>query len=77
MRITIRNHSATGKNTKEGGKKIQLSQKGCVLLQVLIPIFNCKYKDLQGGTLCGHVFCKKKNVILNKEHSFFEQGKNV
>jgi len=39
VRITIKNHSATIKNTKEGGKKIQLSQKGCVLLHVLIPIF--------------------------------------
>jgi len=41
---------------------------------VLIPIFNCKYKDLQGGTLCGPVFC----IFLkefNKGNSFFEQGK--
>jgi len=42
------------KNTKEEGKKIQLSQKGCSLLQVLIQMFNCKRKDLQGGTLCLH-----------------------
>jgi hypothetical protein len=41
---------------------------------VLIPVFNCKCKDLQGGTLCGPVFfiCLKD---INKENSFFEQGK--
>ena len=43
---------------------------------MLIPIFNCKCKDLQGGTLCGPVFC----IIyfekdFNKENSSFEQGK--
>ena len=38
-------------------KKIQLSQKGCFLLQMFISIYNCKCKGLQGGTLCGPVFC--------------------
>ena len=40
---------------------------------MLIPIFNCKHKDLQGGTLCGPVF----RIFLkdfNEENSFFEQG---
>ena len=46
---------------------MQLSQKGCFLLQVLIPIFNCECKDLQGGTLCGPVFCIiLKRVLIKK-----------
>ena len=41
---------------------------------MLIPVFNCKCKDLQGGTLCGPFFC---NFLkdFNKENNFFEQGK--
>ena len=40
-----------------------------------IPIFNCKCKALQGGTLGGPVFCKFCLKDFNKENSCFEQGK--
>ena len=41
---------------------------------MLIPVFTCKCKDLQGGTLCGPVFCNFSKDF-HKEDSFFEQGK--
>jgi hypothetical protein len=47
------------KTPRKKGKNTARTRKVVFLLQVLIPIFNYKYNDLQGGTLCGHVFCKK------------------
>ena len=73
--ITIKNHSTTSKNTKEeGNKNTARARKVVFLLQVLIPIFNCKCKALQGGTLCGPLFCIFLKDV-NKEKVFFEQGK--
>ena len=40
-------------------------------------MFNCKCKDLQGGTLCGPVVCNFFKGNLIKKNNFFEQGKNV
>ena len=45
--ITIKNHSTTIKNRTQE-KHIQVRQKGCFLLKMLIPIYNCKCKGLQG-----------------------------
>ena len=54
---------------EERRKTLQVSPKGCFLLQML---YSCKCKGLQGGTLCGPVFCifsrmlKKKTAVLEK-----------
>ena len=39
------------KKRKKRKQKIQVSPKGCFLLQMLIPIYYCKCKGLQGGTV--------------------------
>ena len=72
MQSQVKTFQPQLKALRKKGKKYSWSQKGCFLLQVLIPIFNCKCKDLQGGTLCGPVFCNcfkgfnKENSFLNK-----------
>ena len=49
------NHNS--KQKEEGEKKYRWGRKVVFWLQVLIPIYNCTCKGLQGGTLCGRVFC--------------------
>ena len=70
---TIKNNSTTINNKRKKEKKMQWRQKGCFLLQVPISIYNCKCKGLQGGTLCGPVFCNFFKRVW-KENSCFVEG---
>jgi len=45
------------KTVRKKGKRTARARKVVFLLRVLIPIFDCKCKGVQGGTLCGPVFC--------------------
>ena len=47
--------------------------EGCVLLQMFISVCNCICKGLQGGTVCGPVFCNFLKRVF-KENSCFEEG---
>jgi len=68
--ITIKNHSTTIKNTKEEGEKCLLEPGRLFLIASANSSFNCKCKDLQGGTLCGPVFCNLLKMILIKKQLF-------
>ena len=48
-------------------EEIQVSQTGCFLLQIFFSFFNCTCKGLQGGTLCGHVFCNVLKRVKKKQ----------
>ena len=45
------------KTLRKKGKNTARARKVVLKMQVLIPFFNCKCKDLQGGTLCGQIIC--------------------
>ena len=49
-----------------------MSQKGFCLLKMFMSIYNCKCKSLQGGTLCGPVFCKFLNRFLKRKQLFWK-----
>ena len=44
------------------------------LVQMLIPIYHCTCKGLQGGTLRGPVFFCDFSKGFKKEYSSFEEG---
>ena len=58
---------------KKRKEKIKASPKGYFLLQMLVPISNCKCKGLQGGSLCGPGFYIFQR-ILEKETNCFGEG---